>query len=132
MVFGPNALEYDQVSLDAPLDSDSMALALMEWGNPGSWLASGLDQVVETASPHFKMLKATSGRVDYIETLTRWMKAFKRFDLPKYLVYASLLPRLIVTGQLKINLDFMKTNPNKVCFERELMEHYRIVFERVA
>ena len=78
------------------------------------------------------MLKATSGRIDYIETLTRWLKAFKKFDIPKYLAYASLFPKLLFNGELKLYLDFLKTNPNRTCFERELMEHYRIVFERVA
>lgn len=132
MVFGPNKIDYDEVRLDAPHDSDSYALALMEWGNPGSWLAAGLDQVVAAAAPEFKFVTATSGRVDYIETLNRWVEAFKRFDVPKYLAYATMLPKMVISGTLGLNINFLKTNPNRVCFERELMEHYRIVFERVA
>ena len=131
MVFGPNMIDYDEVSLDAPWGSDGHVLALMGWGNPGSWLPSGLDQVVESASPDFEVVSAKSGRLDYIETLNRWSRAFKRFDLPKYTVYGSMLPRLLVSGDLRRYIDFLKINPNRVCFERELMEHYRIVFERM-
>jgi cyclopropane-fatty-acyl-phospholipid synthase len=130
MVYGPNMIDYDQISLDSSRDSDSYALALMEGANPGSWLPSGLDQVVETAAPHFSLVSATSGRVDYIETLNRWSKRFRSFDLPKYLVYVTLIPRLLLNGTLRLYWDVLRVNPNRVCFERLLMDHYRIIFER--
>ncbi len=130
MVYGPNMIDYEQVSLDSPRDSDSYALALMEQANPGSWLPASLDQVVETAAPHFSLVSATSGRIDYIETLNRWSKRFRSFDLPKYLVYITLIPRLILNGKLRLYRDLLRVNPNRVCFERLLMDHYRIVFER--
>jgi len=132
MVYGPNMIDYDQVSLDSPRDSDSYALALMEGANPGSWLPAGLDQVVETAAAHFSLVSATSGRVDYIETLNRWVKRFRSFDLPKYLAYATLIPRLLLNGTLRLYWDVLRVNPNRVCFERLLMDHYRIVFERLT
>ncbi|HTZ52269.1 MAG TPA: class I SAM-dependent methyltransferase [Spirochaetia bacterium] len=132
MVFGPRMIPHGEMRLDAPRDSDSYALALMAWGNPGSWLPAGLEQVLACAAPGFALVSAESGRLDYIETLTRWMAAFKRFDLPKYLVYFSMAMRHLFDGSLGRYMDFLSINPNRVCFERLLMDHYRIVLERVA
>jgi cyclopropane-fatty-acyl-phospholipid synthase len=132
MVFGPRMTPSEDIRLDAPRDSDSYALALMAWGNPGSWLPTGLDQIVSSAAPGFAMVSAESGRLDYIETLDRWLAAFKRFDLPKYLAYGYVALRHLFDGTLRRYADFLSINPNRVCFERQLFEHYRIVFERVA
>ena len=132
MVFGPRMIPYKDISLAAPRDSDSYALALMAWGNPGSWLPTGLDQILSSAAPGFALVSAESGRLDYIETLDRWLTAFKRFDLPKYLAYGSVVLRHLFDGTLRRYSDFLSINPNRVCFERHLLEHYRIVLERVA
>jgi cyclopropane-fatty-acyl-phospholipid synthase len=132
MVFGPRMIPYKDIRLDAPRDSDSYALALMAWSNPGSWLPTGLDQILSSAAPGFIMVSAESGRLDYIETLDRWLAAFKRFDLAKYLAYGSVVLRHLFDGNLRRYADFLSINPNRVCFERQLLEHYRIVFERVA
>ena len=132
MVFGPRMIPYKDISLDAPRGSDSYALALMAWGNPGSWLPTGLDQIISSAAPGFAMVSAESGRLDYIETLDRWLVAFRRFDLPKYLAYGSVALRHLFDGTLRHYASFLSINPNRVCFERQLLEHYRIVLERVA
>jgi cyclopropane-fatty-acyl-phospholipid synthase len=132
MVFGPRMIPHKDIRLDAPRDSDSYALALMAWSNPGSWLPTGLDQILSSAAPGFAMVSAESGRLDYIETLDRWLAAFKRFDFPKYLAYGSVVLRHLFDGALRRYADFLSINPNRVCFERQLLEHYRIVFERVA
>ena len=62
--------------------------------------------------------------------LNRWSRRFRSFDLPKYLAYAILIPRLVLNGTLRLYLDMLRVNPNRVCFERLVMDHYRIVFER--
>lgn len=130
MVFGPNMIDADAVDLHAPRDSDAYAVGLMRWGNPGSWLPANVEQVVTAAQPHFQLASSSNGRLDYIETLKRWSCNFKRFDLPKYLVYAALLPRLLISGTLRYYLDALRIDPNRVCFERLIMDHYRLVFER--
>ena len=132
MVFGPNVPPGTEFSLDAPRDSDEYALALMAWGNPGSWLPSSIEQVLESAAPHFDTVGTCNGRVDYIETLKRWSNRFRRFDLPKYLLYGLMLPRLAMRGTLRLYLDALRLDPNGVCFERLLMDHHRIVFEKPA
>ncbi len=132
MVFGPNMIRPEEIRLDAPRESDGYALALMAWGNPGSWLPNGLEQVTAAAAPHFSLRSAESGRLDYIETLDRWMAAFKRFDVPKYLAYGSVAMRHLFDGTLRRYVDFLSINPNRVCFERQLFDHYRIVLERTT
>jgi len=132
MVFGPRMIPSQEISLSAPRESDSYAVALMAWGNPGSWLPSGLDQVLSCARGHFQALSTESGRLDYIETLGRWMAAFRRFDLPKYLAYGSVALRHLFDGTLGRYIDFLQINPNRVCFERMLFDHYRIVLQRTA
>ena len=131
MVFGPNVPPGTEFSLQADRDSDEYAMALMSWGNPGSWLPSSLDQVVACADPHFRRVETYNGRVDYIETLKRWSRRFRRFDLPKYFLYGLMVPKLLLDGTLRLYLDALRVDPNRVCFERHLMDHYRIVFEKV-
>src|SRR5213592_4515778 len=53
MVFGPRMIPVDQVSIDAPRDSDAWYLALMSYQFPGSWLPFGQEQIVRCAEPDF-------------------------------------------------------------------------------
>ncbi len=94
-------------------------------------MPSSLDQVAECATPHFRRVETYNGRVDYIETLKRWSQRFRRFDLPKYLLYGLMVPKLLIDGTLRLYLDALRVDPNRVCFERLLMDHYRIIFEKV-
>ncbi|MEZ0611445.1 cyclopropane-fatty-acyl-phospholipid synthase family protein [Fibrella sp. WM1] len=131
MVFGKNMIDYEQISLDAPKDSDAYALALMIAQFPGSWLPYGYQQVERAASSHFKLVSESSGRLDYIETIGQWRKRFRAFDLEKYLLYASLLPRLLTNPAFRDLIAVFRVSPNRVCFERETMDHHRLVFERI-
>lgn len=131
MVFGKNMIPIDEVSIQAEKNSDAYILALMEKQFPGSWLPYGSEQVERTASPHFKLISQSSGRLDYIETITQWRKRFYSFNLEKYLIYLSLLPKYFTSSEMRYRAEVLSVSPNKVCFERELMEHYRFVFEKV-
>lgn len=131
MVFGKNMIPLDQISLNAPKDSDSYSLALMIAQFPGSWLPYGAEQVVRNAAPHFKLVSQSSGRLDYIETIGQWRKRFRAFNLEKYALYASLLPRILTNKAFRDLVAVFRVSPNRVCFERETMEHYRLVFEKV-
>ncbi|HEU4698760.1 MAG TPA: class I SAM-dependent methyltransferase, partial [Gemmatimonadales bacterium] len=67
MVFGRNMIPLDEVDLRAPRDSDAWYLALMSRQFPGSFLPYGQEQVIHAASPHFRLVASSSGRLDYIE-----------------------------------------------------------------
>ena len=131
MVFGKNMIPFEEISLKAPKDSPSYALALMIAQFPGSWLPYGPEQVIRNAQPHFKLISQSSGRLDYIETIGQWRKRFRAFNLEKYMLYASLLPKILTNKAFKDMIAVFRASPNRVCFQQETMEHYRLVFEKV-
>lgn len=131
MVFSKHMLPLDQIDISAPKDSDSYMLALMVKQFPGSWLPYGDEHVIRCAAPYFKLISKSSGRLDYIETINRWRVGFRKFNLKKYFLYASLIPKYLTDREFRHQVAVLKVSPNKVCFEREIMDHYRLVFEKI-
>jgi len=130
MVFGRNRISPEAMRLDAPRLSDGHVLALLQATFPGSWLPSGLEQIVRTASPGFRLVSSSSGRLDYIETIRQWRRRFAEFGLRKLAVKLTLLPRYLTSSDFR-NAFVSGISANTICFERELLDHYRIVFEAV-
>jgi cyclopropane-fatty-acyl-phospholipid synthase len=128
MVFGRNMIPYEAIDVTAPRDSDAFALALMAKQFPGSWLPYGHEQIIRTAAPYFKAVSKSSGRLDYIETIRQWRQRFARRRLRKLPIYVSLLPHYLTNRNFRLAFT-SGMSANTVCFERELLEHYRIVFE---
>ena len=131
MVFSKNMMPLDEVSVDAPKNSPSYAMALMVKQFPGSWLPYGAEQVIKNAAPWFKLISKSSGRLDYIETIKRWRIKFRKFNLKKYLLYASLIPKFLFDKEFRHQVAVFKISPNKICFENETMDHFRLVFEKI-
>ena len=129
MVFGRNMIDPDDVDIRAPRDSDAWYLALMGHQFPGSWLPFGKEQVVRSAEPHFRLVAATSGRLDYIETIKQWRKRFAEPSFRKTLLKARLVPRWLTSADFRRAFT-SGVSANGVCFERELLDHYRLVFEK--
>jgi cyclopropane-fatty-acyl-phospholipid synthase len=129
MVWGRNMIPVDEIDLDAPRDSDAWYLALMGHQFPGSFLPFGHEQVVRAAEPRFRLVAATSGRLDYIETIKQWRARFAEPSLRKFLVKARLVPRWLTSREFRLAFT-SGVSPNSVCFERELLDHYRLVLER--
>ena len=129
MVFGRNVIDLDQVDINAPRDSDSFHLALMARQFPGSLLPFGHEQVVRSAAEHFSLVSAVSGRLDYIETIRQWRKRFAEPSLRKTLLKARLVPRWLTSADFRLAFT-SGVSANSVCFERELLDHYRLVFEK--
>jgi cyclopropane-fatty-acyl-phospholipid synthase len=131
MVFGRNMIDIDKVDINADKDSDAWMIASMVKQFPGSWLPYGEEMITRTAAPYFKVVNSSSGRLDYIETITQWRKKFRKFQILKYALYLSLLPRYITDKAFRQKVDVMRVSANRECFKRELMDHYRIVFEKI-
>ena len=131
MVLGPKATAIDDVSIDAPRDSDAWYLALMQKQFPGSFLPFGQEQVIRTAQPHLRLVSSVSGRLDYIETIRQWRERFAQPSLRKTLLKLRLVPRWLTSRDFRLAFT-SGVSANSVCFERELMEHYRLVFEKPA
>jgi len=131
MVFGRNMIDPQEVSIDAPRDSDAWYLALLEHQFPGSWLPSGPDQIARSAEPHLRLVSSESGRLDYIETIRQWRARFGERSLRKTLLKARLVPRWLTSADFRLAFT-SGVSPNSVCFERELLDHYRLVFEKAG
>ncbi len=129
MVFGRNMIPLEDVSIDAPRDSDAWYLALMSYQFPGSLLPFGHEQIMRCAEPHFRLVSAESGRLDYIETIKQWRKRFAEPSMRKRLIKLRLVPRWLTSRDFRLAFT-SGVSANSVCFERELLDHYRLVFEK--
>jgi cyclopropane-fatty-acyl-phospholipid synthase len=129
MVFGRNMIPMEQVSIDAPRGSDAWYVALMERQFPGSWLPFGQEQIIRNAEPSFRLVSNESGRLDYIETIRQWRKRFAAPSFKKTLLKLRLLPRWLTSADFRLAFT-SGVSANSVCFERELLDHYRLVFEK--
>ncbi|MEA2329906.1 MAG: cyclopropane-fatty-acyl-phospholipid synthase [Thermoleophilaceae bacterium] len=131
MVFGPNMIPLERIAIDAPRDSDAWYLALMGRQFPGSFLPYGEDQIVRSAAPHFRLVSSSSGRLDYIETIRQWRKRFAAASARKTLLKLRLLPRWLTSADFRLAFT-SGVSANSVCFERELLDHRRLVLEKAA
>jgi cyclopropane-fatty-acyl-phospholipid synthase len=129
MVFGPNMIAVEEIDVDAPRDSDAWHLALMGRQFPGSFLPFGQEQVIRCAEGEFSLVSSESGRLDYIETIRQWRKRFAEPSLRKALMKLRLVPRWLTSADFRLAFT-SGVSANSVCFERQLLEHYRLVFER--
>jgi cyclopropane-fatty-acyl-phospholipid synthase len=134
MVFGRSMIPADQIDVDAlrglpPRDSDAWYLALMGRQFQGSWLPFGQEQIIRSAEPHFRLVSTASGRLDYIETISQWNRRIGAPGLKKALFKLQLLPRWLTSADFRLAFT-SGVSANKVCFERELLDHYRLVFEK--
>ncbi|HWE09186.1 MAG TPA: class I SAM-dependent methyltransferase [Solirubrobacteraceae bacterium] len=133
MVFGRNMIPAPRIDMEAlralpPRDSDEWYIALLGRQFPGSWLPFGQEQVIRCAKPHFRLLSSISGRLDYIETIRRWNARIGAPSIRKTLLKLQLLPRWLTSADFRLAFT-SGVSANQVCFERELLDHYRLVFE---
>jgi cyclopropane-fatty-acyl-phospholipid synthase len=129
MVFGRNMIPLEQVDINAPRDSDAWILALLQRQFPGSMLPFGEQQVVRCAQPSFRLLSSSSGRLDYIETINQWNARVRARSLRKSLLKLQLVPRWLTSADFRLAFT-SGVSANQVCFERELLDHHRLVFEK--
>lgn len=130
MTFSHHMPAFEDISVDAERGSAEHALALLIKEFPGSWLPYGPEMVIQNATPGFQLISQSSGRLDYIETIGQWRKRFRAFNLQKYWLYLSLLPKYLYHKELRRQIEVFQISPNRVCFELEVMDHFRLVFEK--
>ncbi len=131
MTFSKNMIPFEALDINAPKDSTAYIMALMVKQFPGSWLPYGPEMVIRNAEPHFKLISKSSGRLDYIETIGQWRKKFRKFNLKKYWLFISLIPSYFMNKEFRHLVAIFNVSPNRVCFENEVMDHYRLVFEKI-
>ncbi len=131
MVFGRNMIDVEEISTRAPRNSDAWILALLSCQFPGSFLPSGREQIVRCADPHFRLISAVSGRLDYIETINQWNARIGARSLRKSLLKLRLVPRWLTSREFRLAFT-SGVSANQICFQRELLDHHRLVFEKIA
>lgn len=131
MTFSKNMIDFEEIDINAKRGSAAHVCALMIKEFPGSWLPYGPEIILRNAEPHFKLISQSSGRLDYIETIGQWRKKFRKFNLKKYWLYLSLIPKYITDKKFRHQVAIFRISPNRVCFEKEIMDHYRFVFEKI-
>lgn len=129
MVFGRNMIPIDEVDRRAPRHSDAWVLAVMQAAFPGSFLPFGQEQVIACAQPHFRLHSSQSGRLDYIETIRQWDQRTGSWKPSMALLKLRLLPRWLTSADFRFAYT-SGVSSNSLCFQRELMDHYRLVFEK--
>jgi cyclopropane-fatty-acyl-phospholipid synthase len=129
MVFGRHMIPVEQVDLDAPRESDAWYLALLGEQFPGSFLPYGKEQVVTNAEPDFALVSSSNGRLDYVETIRQWGQRFSAPSAKKSLAKLRLVPRWLTSADFRRAFT-SGVSANRVCFERELLDHFRLVFEK--
>jgi cyclopropane-fatty-acyl-phospholipid synthase len=103
---------------------------MMQAAFPGSFLPFGKEQVVKAAEPHFRLVSAVSGRRDYIQTIKEWDKRTEAWNPRMALLKLRLIPKWLTSSEFRFAFT-SGASSNLVCFERELMDHFRLVFEKV-
>jgi cyclopropane-fatty-acyl-phospholipid synthase len=129
MVFGANMIPFEEVDIRAPRESDAWYLALLSRQFPGSFLPLGQEQIVSSADREFRLVSSSNGRLDYIETIRQWRNRFATPSLRKSLLKLRLAPRWLTSADFRLAFT-SGVSANSVCFERELLDHYRLVFEK--
>jgi cyclopropane-fatty-acyl-phospholipid synthase len=134
MVWGPNMPAAELIDMQAlrsvpPKGTDEWYVALLGRQFPGSWLPFGKEHVISCAEPHFKLVSSVSGRLDYIETINRWNDRIGKRTLKKTLLKLRLVPRWLTSSDFRLAFT-SGVSANQACFEKELLEHYRFVFEK--
>jgi cyclopropane-fatty-acyl-phospholipid synthase len=129
MVFGRKMIPLERIDINAPRGTDAWYVALMGRQFPGSFLPFGPEQVIGSARPHFRLVSSVSGRLDYIETIRQWRMRFAAPSPRKTLLKLELLPRWLMSADFRLAFT-SGVSANSVCFERELLDHYRLVFEK--
>lgn len=137
MVFGPNMVEFDDIpfgktDLKKKEFTNEELMDIICRVFPGSWLPYGKEGIIDPAQEHFKVVSVDSGRRDYIETMKRWVAAFRKYNLRKYMLYASYVPKYFLNPEVREWVRRFEIQTNRLAFEREIFEHYRIVFEKVS
>jgi cyclopropane-fatty-acyl-phospholipid synthase len=132
MLWGVEPPKYSRISIHAPKNSREYILAVLEKYYPGSWLPNNVDQIGAAARPYFQMLSKKNGRLDYIQTLNEFDRKLRRLSVRKLYCAAKFVPSALWDRDFRYKLISAWRNYNRECFVQGIMDHERMIFERVA
>ena len=132
MMWGKRVPHYpEDTDVHAPKLSDSWVIGHLTKFYPGSWPPNNLEQIEKCARPYFRLISENNGRLDYIQTMNEWGKKLAKFSLKKIFLGLKLSPRYIFDKDFRYQVTSFRYGCNRLCFERELMSHQRLVFEKI-
>jgi cyclopropane-fatty-acyl-phospholipid synthase len=131
MTWGRNAPSVAEISLQGPKSSNPYIVALAEKFYPGSWLPRDEAQITESACPYFRVVASNSGRLDYMRTIQHWNQRLKVTKSNSVALFRTLR-YLLIDRNLRFKLMSLSRGCQYQCFEREIMDHRRIVLEKIA
>jgi cyclopropane-fatty-acyl-phospholipid synthase len=120
---------YVATSPKAPKGSDAHVTALLGKFYPGSWPPYGRQQICQNAQG-FRLISSNSGRRDYIQTMMEWSRRriWRKALRPRLL--PSLAMRYATSRDFRYQLASLRHSCNRLCFERRILDHWRLVFEK--
>jgi cyclopropane-fatty-acyl-phospholipid synthase len=135
MTWGRDVPDPTRLSLTAPEGSPERILARLIRFYPGSWLPVSKEQIIAAADRDFRFLNSSNGRLDYIETLSRWGQSNLSLIVPSRLpkafwAAANLVPRFVKDPNFRTQIASLRHNDQQVCFIKEIMSHERMFFEK--
>lgn len=130
MTWGRNAPAPGDISLKAPKQSDAYIVAVAERFYPGSWLPSGMDQIIKCATGYFDVVSVKNGRLDYIETMTQWSRRTWELSWNSLLMAIKLSRYFMIDKDFYFKVKLLVKSYNRECFKREIMDHQRIVLRK--
>jgi len=130
MLWGNRVPDPETIRLEAPRRSDEHLLALVRKFYPGSWLPSGVEQIARAAAPEFHVVSTLNGRLDYLQTMREWGRLGRRPRPSQIMAALRALPFAVRDRDFSYRLQAMWHSANQRCFERRVMDHERIVFEK--
>ena len=132
MMWGKYVPAPEDLNIKARKLSDQWVLGYLARFYPGSWLPNNLEQIQKCAAPYFRLISENNGRLDYIQTLSEWGEKIGQFNLNKFLLELRLFPKYILSRNFRQQITSLKYSCNRLCFEREIMSHQRLIFEKIG
>ena len=78
-------------------------------------------------------MSSNSGRLDYIETLREWgRRDMRRTALRNPRLAVSLIARYATSRDFRYQVECLSRGCTTACFERGIIDHRRMVFERAS
>jgi cyclopropane-fatty-acyl-phospholipid synthase len=129
----PTADDNERCSLQAPYKSDERILASVRTFFPGSWIPRDRSHIEEIAKPYFNLLSASDGRLDYVQTLTEWEKAWHAPGRGKAIPRLKIWMRRLFSGTAyRAKMRCLRENDIREVFIRDLFGHQRMFFQKKA
>jgi cyclopropane-fatty-acyl-phospholipid synthase len=118
-------------TLSAPNYSNERILGYVKAFFPGSWLPQDKEQIIRVAEPYFELVKTSDGRLDYIQTITEWVKAWYAPKPGLRWAKLKLLPNFVRGGRTYwAKMKCISENAVREVFIRQIFGHQRMFFRK--